>query len=194
MQKRYFRVTSGKLVDLINQNFEDRRNQAKAWTDLCAEIGAKEAKSYQDGTFGGFDFTFDPDTKIYKQTKHGYWLPKKNCQEGKDLWKRIDSMKLVTGPQFCLHEFGLETRFPTLIERNRGWSPALCGMKGVWFVSVPWREEDPEVLEQYKKDRAAGTRMSSSYDHLLWEPPAEWEEIKEWQIKKEWEELGGKNE
>lgn len=64
-------------------------------------------------------------------------------------------------------------------------SACICGSdKAGWFASVPWRDEDPQVLAEYITERDAGTRGHGELDHLLWVPPPEWVEIKEWELKK----------
>lgn len=121
-------------------------------------------------------------------------MPRKNAPEGKALIAEISALPKAESMQNALKVVGLYPGRPALFEGNRWYGPTMGGFpsKGVYFVDVPWRDEDPAVLAAYRADRDAGNCGDAELDHLLWTPPVEWEEIKEWQVKKEWDELSEK--
>ena len=50
---------------------------------------------------------------------------------------------------------------------------------------------EPEKIEQYKADRAAGKFSSRDLDAILWEPTADMIEVKKWEVDRhidEWNE------
>ncbi|VVO85476.1 hypothetical protein PS870_02031 [Pseudomonas fluorescens] len=190
--KRYFRVTAGPLVNRIKEIFAERDAAAKQWDDLCRDVGALSAHAGR--SFAGLKFSppGPEDAKSWKQSG-ALWLPKKSTTTGKALQQRIDALIVPTQLQEALKVVDLHTG-PALIENNRWYGSTLCGKDsaGVWFVSVPWRDEDPQTLEQYQANRDAGTHMDGCLDHLLWIPPPEFAEVKRWQFEKEYEEIMGK--
>lgn len=194
--KRHFRVDSGPVIEATRRIHEERQASLSAIKELINSVGAEDAKVSKSGAVLGFTFKGSPDNKTWKLTKRGWYWPKLNSNAGRDLAKRIKS--LPTYPDFdsALTEAGLHPHSPALIDEWKGIGhyPTLTGHPdiGVWFVNVPWRDIDADELEQYKKERAAGTRFCLSMDHLLWAPPAEFKEVKEWQVLKELEEINEK--
>jgi hypothetical protein len=189
---RYFRVTEGPLIARIDEIFTERDGAAKAWDLLCKEIAA--ASAHAGSSFAGFKFKPPgPDNPENWKQSGSLWLPKKSTKAGKVLQQRIDAMVAPKRVQDALSVVDLHGG-PSLVDGNRWYGSTLCGkgVPGVWFVSVPWRDEDPEKLEKYLIDRSAGTHMDGCLDHLLWTPPPEFTEVKRWQFEKEYEEIMGK--
>lgn len=190
--RRYFRVTEGPLIQATNDITEQREKASEAIMALAKEVGATDARTFHDGRFAGFVFEQDPGTK-WKRLRSGGYYPKKNSTWGRELAKRITDLPRHESIAGALRAVGLVPHSPALIDESRsvGLYVTLTGSQklGVWFVSVPWRDEDPAEIEQYKKDRAAGTRFCVELAHLCWEPPAELHEVKHWEVLKEIEEM-----
>ncbi len=190
--QRYFRVTQGALIDRLLELKAQKEAGTAAYLALRDEVGAENVHVYSGGNFAGFSFK-EPDRNLYRE-QGGAWLPRKNSKRGKELWAKINQLPKVPGAQRALDACGLGGGHPVLFCDGYAWSATVSGYydRNIWFVKVPWKDIDPQELEQYKADKASKTRLCADLDHLLWEPPAEWEEIKEWQFLKEWEELQAK--
>ncbi|EPQ7009186.1 hypothetical protein [Pseudomonas aeruginosa] len=188
---RYFRVTSGALVDRLHELKAATEAALEKYTSLRDEVGAEQIHAWPDGSFAGFTFKH-PDRSTYRESR-GAWLPKKNCAEGKALWARINELPEAPGPQLALRDFGLYGDVPCLLGDGYGWRTTLCGFydSNIWFVKVPWKDADQDELKEYMAERKK-TRFCADFEHLLWTPPADWKEIKEWEFLKEWEELNQK--
>lgn len=188
---RFFRVTEGELLDEVRRLMDQREEARKAIVALSRELGC-EIKAYESGGIAGFAFKKKPDQEIWKQpNRYGLYWPRKNTAAGKEMWARIKQLPEFPGVNGALRVAGLNVGFPCLIAGRTGYSPVLWGYpaKGVIFVKVPWRDEDPERLATYQRDKTDGICFSADLDHLLWVPPAYMQEIKEWQALKEYEEL-----
>jgi len=196
--KRHFRVTTGALADEAKRIHDLTEQVRLAWIPLLTRLGAENYRYWADGTFAGFGFKGTPDQALYRvDRKHrDIWLPRKTTAEGKALLAEIAQLPKAESMQNALKVVGLYPGRPALVDGYRWFGPTMGGFpsKGIWFVEVPWRDEDPATLEKYRADREAGTRGDAELDHLLWSAPAEWEEIKHWQYLKEWEELSAKPE
>lgn len=195
MYQRHFRVDSGALLDEVNRIIDLTEQVRLAWKPLLDQIGAKQYHYWRDGSFAGFGFEEEPDQALFRRHRKfsAIWLPRKNVAEGKAMWQQINAMPQTESIQNALQVAGITHGMPALIEGNRWYGPTMGGFpkQGIWFVEVPWRDEDPEKLKAYKAERDAGKRGDCELDHLLWTPPEEWREIKHWEYLKEWEELGG---
>lgn len=190
--QRYFRVTSGPLMDEVRKIEADNDRNRQAVLDFAAEIGATNMFSYKDGTVSGFEFDKTPDQSIWKQpNSFGHYLPRKNTNGGKEMAKRIQGMPRLIGIGGALKSIGLYDSFPVLFGNGKGYISTLTGTTrlGVMFVSVPWKDINPEELAQYKRDNAAGIHSSAELEHLGWQPTADMQEIKHWEMEKEIEEL-----
>lgn len=189
---RHFRVTGGALVARLHELKAAKEAAMSQYTALRDEVGADNVHAWGDGSFAGFSFK-NPDRNLYREAR-GAWLPKKNSLEGKAIWEKIKKLPRVPGAQHALEVAGLGGDVPCLFGDGYAWRATLCGFydRDIWFVKVPWKDEDPAAIEKYKADNAAGTHYSADMEHLLWQPPTDWQEIKEWQFLKEWEELDQK--
>lgn len=188
--KRYFRVASGALIDEIEKIKAQRDAASAALDELRPKVGAKDAWFWKDGTFACFTFEKDPDPAVYRRTKYG-WVPKKNCKEGKAIWAEIKKVPACPHYERALLAVELNPDIPCLTDGSVAYWPALGGFPGknIWFISVPWKDVDPDEMADYIAKNEAGTHYNRDLDHLRWTPPADWLEIKEWQYLKEWEEL-----
>lgn len=195
IHQRYFRVTSGPLLDKVREIEANNDRNRTAVLDFAKDIGAVNAFSYRDGTFSGFEFKTTPDQAIWKQpNSFGHYMPRKNTLGGKAMIKRIQEIPRLLGIGKALEVVGLYDGFPVMFGEGRGYISTLCGSGrlGVLFVSTPWKEIDPEELAQYKRDNAAGVHCSAELEHLCWSPTPEMQEIKRWELEKEIEELNAR--
>ena len=191
---RYFRVTTGPLVE-VGRALTQRRHEAfvamRAFRD---EIGASSVVSFSNGDVAGFEFDSPPDDNLWRQTTaHGYFKPKSNTKAGKALKARIEALPKMPSLSLALSEVGLCNNFPSLIDGHKAYSSVAFGApeRGVIFVKVPWRDADPKELAEYKQQResATRTRWSCELDHLLWTPTVDMIEVKEWEVLREIDEI-----
>ena len=185
--QRYFRVTSGQLLDKVREiEAENDRNRESVMA-FAQEIGATNMFSYRDGTVSGFEFKSSPDPTIWKQpNSFGHHMPRKNTAGGKAMLKRIQEMPRLLGISEALKVVGLYADFPVMFGNGKGYISTLTGSGrlGVLFISTPWKDVDPEVIDQYKRDNAAGIHSSAELEHLCWSPSPEMEEIERWEVEK----------
>jgi len=189
---RYFRVTSGPLMDEVRKIEDDNDRNRKAVMAFASEIGADNMFSYKDGTISGFEFAKTPDQTIWKQpNSFGHYMPRKNTAAGKEMTKRILAMPRLLDISAALKVIGLYDSFPVMFGNGKGYVSTLTGTTrlGVMFVGTPWKDIDQEVIAKYKRDNAAGIHSSAELEHLCWSPTPEMQEIKRWEMEKEIEEL-----
>lgn len=193
--QRYFRVTGGPLLDAVRKIEDDNDRNRISVTAFATEIGAKNVFSYKDGTISGFEFETTPDQTVWKQpNSFGHYMPRKNTAGGKDMVKRIQELPRLLDTSAALQVIGLYNNFPVMFGNGKGYVSTLTGMAslGVIFVSTPWKDIDPDVLANYKRDNAAGICSSAELEHLRWSPAPEMKEIKRWEVEKEIEELNAR--
>lgn len=185
---RYFRVTSGPLVDEIDRLTAENKAAQKHWFEFINEIGATSASISVRGTPVFFEFDQQPDKAHWKAKGLGY-LPKRNTRLGRQLHKRMRQLPPMLPLDHALNAVGLDGAVPVLIDVNCGYTCNLMGRRGVWFVTIPWRDVPQAELDKYRAARSSRVRYNMSLDYLQWTPPPEFTEIKEWQYLREWDEL-----
>lgn len=184
---RYFKVTEGALIEAVKECRANNKKANKEYEALLKKIGAEENYYVRDHRLVAVTFKDAPDPKVFKRntnTKDG-WYPKKNCKAGKEIAQAIESIK-VTNEDDCLEIVGLSSG-PRMFFAGYCYRATLVVIPKdalEIYISVPWYDEDPAVLEQYKVDRAAGNEFDSCKDAILWEPTPEMTEVKEWEVKK----------
>lgn len=194
--QRFFRFSDGPLLAEINQLFEDRISAGKLYRELAEKYGARSSSNYDhSGAFAGFEFGLgnQPDKEVFRfVAKHRLWLPRKNVPAGKAVWDEINQLPKPQPIDSVLAQVGLSTGFPDVWDGGKGYAPQIWGYgepRNIWFVSVPWKDVDPEKLKKYEKERSEGTRRDGELDSFLWTPPQNWIEVKRWEIEKEVEEI-----
>ncbi|MCL6272319.1 hypothetical protein M3P05_20595 [Sansalvadorimonas sp. 2012CJ34-2] len=185
---RYFRIAEGQLIDSVKECREINKAAHKEYAELLKKIGADEDYYHRDHKLVAMTFPETPDEKIFKRNKNvrNGWYPKKNCKAGKEIAQALESIKTKEEAD-CLDAVGLYNG-PRIITAGYAYAATLLVIPSdpmVVFVTVPWYDENPQVLEEYKQEKAANTRDSMTLDALLWEPTPEMTEVKEWQCKKE---------
>lgn len=191
--RRYFRVESGPLIDEIKAINKLNEVAHEAYIDILKDVdGATTDRYYHiDNRLTGIMFDSHPDSKVFKKTKHG-WYPKQNCKAGKELVKRLKDVKTRSQAN-ALNVVGLSSG-PSLFGGGMCRYSTLAVIPEdppVIYVSTPWYDEDPSKIEQYKKDKAAGTRGDANFDSILWEPSPDMVEVKKWELDRhidEWNE------
>lgn len=192
--QRYFRFTEGPVVEEIDRLFELRIAAGKLYKELADKYGAESANSWEhSGAFAGFQFTTAPDKNVFRMLpKHRLWVPRKNVPAGKAIWAEIRGLPTPSPIEHALRFVDLEPGLPMLTDGGRWYAPTLWGYgapRNIWFARVPWRDEDPAKMEQYKAARESRTHFDRNLDALCWTPPANWVEVKGWEIEKEQEEI-----
>ena len=182
-------MTTGPLVTALQQHREVMKQTHAEYEAICKEVGADVGKFYQrDGKLVGFIFSGSPgpDPMLFKEGNSG-WTPRKNTKRGKAIATQVDSVK-TSDVKDCLKAVGLGNHFGRIFSDSRVYGVTIIDIPDdpPWaLIAVPWYDENPETLAQYKIDRAGKKHMSSNLDAILWEPSPDMVELKEWQFKKE---------
>ncbi len=193
---RYFRITSGPVLEKAREIEANNQEARKAVLAFCHEIGAENAMNYRDGSLAGFKFKTTPDQQVWKQPdSYGAYWPRKNSAAGRDMLARIKALPPFLPLFGALELVGLYGGFPILIGGGVGYTCTICGSAdlGVYFVGVPWRDKSPEDLAEYRMAKENKSPCSNSeLEHLQWQPTADMVEIKRWEMEKEIEELNAR--
>ena len=97
---KYFEL-SGEPLKKFKQMLKDRQAAIEQCWDLCKEVGA-----IRYGLSGGgmqerlscFQFEGKPDEQLWKRTRHDdAWQPRLATKAGKELWKRMQAIKIPGG-------------------------------------------------------------------------------------------------
>lgn len=191
---RYFQILDAATLAAIKETWEIRKAYRDALDKVKESIGAESVYFYsRHGGVAGFGFNSLPDLSVFKKVEGQIYYPKRSTKHGKAICLQIEALKKPGRIDDVLKISGLYPDFCLTGEATRAgirmYSASICGSdKAGWFAVVPWKDEDPAVLEKYKADRDAGICGSAELDHLLWTPPSEWVEVKEWEVKKAMEE------
>ncbi len=189
--QRYFRIKSGPLVDAVIEANQINADAVIEYQKILKEIGARPEFYHCGGRLVGVNFESRPHSGLFKRQTFG-WYPKKNCRVGKELAAKIEAVK-TKNPKMALKLVGLSDH-PTLFGAGRCYSPSMTVIPEkppVIYISVPWYDEDPDKIEQYKKDHEAGIRSDLNFESILWEPTSEMQEVKRWEVDRhvdEWNE------
>lgn len=182
--RRYFRVTSGPMVDHMTEAAKINDAANEKYKAILDEVGAKRTYYHQGRRMTAMMFDGEPDRNIFKKCGQGWW-PKKNGPTGKDLNKRLSAIE-TKDPNDALKLVGLRYS-PCVFAGGKCYWPTLIVIPGdipTIYVTLPWFDCDSAEVEQYKRDREAGIRGDANLDHIMWTPSAEMEEVKGWQVDK----------
>lgn len=186
--RRYFKVTTGPLVAALQQHREVMKQAHAEYEAICKEIGADVGKFYQrDGKLVGFIFSGNPgpDPMLFKEGNFG-WTPRKNTKRGKAIAKQVDAVK-TRDVKECLKAVGLANHLARIFSNSKAYGVTIIDIPDdtPWaLIAVPWYDENPDTLAQYKVDREKH-HFNANLDAILWEPTPDMVELKEWQYKKE---------
>ena len=189
---RYFRITSGPLLEAAKQLEEDNKARRTEMLAFCKEVGAASIYALRTGGFGGVSFAGVPDTSLWKKNRRdGLYWPSR-ARTAAALRERVANLPPVRPFSILLPLIQLHPHFPVFIEDRHGHISTIGGSAalGLLIVQVPWRDVDPAELEQYRQDKAKCTHNSMTLDHLLWTPTPEMVEIKKWEAERDLDELG----
>lgn len=191
MYFRFFKVIGGETLEKTREILEQRIAAKKVIGQFLDEVGAIGFyPSRSSGKVSSLQFQSIPDRALYKESGSGF-RPKKTSTESKALLERMEALPIYPDFNLALKHAGLPCDCPAIIDGNRGYFASFAGgncKDGPLFVKVPWQAVPESELEQYRKDRAAGTHYCLSLDFLQWVPPGDWQELKEWEFLKELEE------
>ncbi|XUO88464.1 hypothetical protein RVM26_05020 [Halomonas sp. KM072] len=189
MNFRYFRITEGPVVDEVRRILAERKKISELLTQLERRIGAKESRIYNhSGKVAGFKFEQAPDVYVWrKPDRDGLYMPRKTSPTGKALHKEIEALPRLPSIQNALTLIDLPPHSPLTFDSGRCYFASLYGFpaKGVLFVRVPWRDIDPELIEEYRRDKETSHCFNAEYEHAMWTPTPEMVEVKEWEVLKE---------
>lgn len=189
--RRYFKIETGPVIEAVKEIEQINNVAHEEYTKILKKIGAEDGYYHRGRRLVSIIFKDAPDSALYRKNDSG-WYPKKNCKEGKALAKRIESIK-TKSPKEALHVLGLSST-PSLFGGGRAYyntTTVIPDTPPIAYISVPWYDEDPEVMRQYQKDKAAGKHMCVNYDSILWRPTADMVEVKKWEVDRaidEWNE------
>lgn len=186
--RRYFRVTSGPLLDAVNEANETNKMAQESYSAILKEIGAKPGYYHRNQRLVSIVFDHEPDKNLYKKKDSG-WYPKKNIKEGKLLAARIEEVK-TKNIQECLEVIGLSNA-PSLFGNGRCHCTTLTIIpekSPVIYISVPWYDEDPAKIKQYEKDNKTGFHGDINLDSVRWKPTSEMKPVKSWEVDRHIEE------
>jgi len=186
--RRHFRVIKGPLIKAVESAKTLNDLAHKEYEDILSEIGAEPGYYHRNFELVSIVFKDAPDTKIYKRKDSG-WYPKKNSKAGKQLAARIESVE-TKNLQDCLEVVGLSSSFSLFYGGycHHSTLTVIPEKAPVLYVSVPWYDEDPSKVEQYKIDNGKGVMSDMNLDSILWEPTPDMEEVKGWEVDKHIEE------
>jgi len=179
--RRFFKVTSGDMLEKIEEIQEINKKARKEYKKFMDKIGAEKDYYVRDQRLVGIIFKEEPDRYLYKRLKYGWW-PKKNTKAGNELNAQLKSIKTLP-ENSCLELIGLSSS-PTIFMGGKCYRPTLVTIPSappILLVSVPWYDEKPDTLAGYIEDKAKGNHRNCNYDAILWKPITGMEEIKEWQ-------------
>lgn len=184
--RRYFKVESGPLIDAVAEAQKTNTKARSDYEKILADIpGAKASQWYQDeGRLVGIIFEETPDRYLFKKACNGKaWMPKKNTKQAKAIAEKFAEVKTVNIPDL-LKLVGLGRIF-WLCRGGRVYSCGLTDIPSeppVVYISVPWYDEDPKVVEEYK---AKENCHNSELDAILWEPTLDMKEVKKWEVDRD---------
>lgn len=190
MYRRYFKVESGPFHDEI---VKAKIINDAAWEEFKAiarSIGAcdEEFLACDDRIkLLGFFFKDNEPPFYMGKSKHDpeAYRPKLNTKAGKDLKKKISSIKTKDN-QSLLKIVGLNNMIFSDKGLNRSKLVVLPYKNPIGILSIPWEDEDPEKIEAHRNKvyDLGDDDYEDLLDHLLWLPPKGFEEIKKWEILK----------
>lgn len=192
VRHRHFKVTDGPLMDEMQRIMDHRQKAFKAAGELSEELKAKSASYAGDWIFA-FDKgqqQSDDFQKLWR--KVGRWegktffKPRRNTKAGRQMAARLKKLPRILDHNQAVKVVGLDTG-PAVIEGNTWYRPVIWGWGAddpLFFVKVPWRDFDPEILEAYRIMRDADEFMCTYLDYAMWEPHPSMHEIPEWQVLK----------
>lgn len=186
--RRFFRVTTGPVIRSVKNAQTINGAADTMYKRIISDIGANDTYYTRDHRLVAF--TFDkPDRNLFKKVGKG-WYPKLNTKWGKSLDHRIRELHIDDVDKSVLTLLVLVDK--CIFTGRTLCRPTICVIPSdepVVFVSVPWYDEDPAVVEEYKKS----TKRDGNLDMLLWTPPKELIEVKEWEVDKEIAEWNSRN-
>lgn len=191
--RRYFKVTEKSFTDLVLEYQKQNLLAHEEYLKILKDIGAKPEYFHMKGKLTGILFDEKPDSTIYKKVGNNSFYPKKNNKQGKEIACLLEKVE-IKNIQDLLSVFELSSQ-PGLFYESKCYYSTLIFIpdkKPVAYITVPWKDEDPQKLKEYKKKKKQESFFDSSLDWLLWKPKKTMKEIKGWEVTKHIEEWNDK--
>lgn len=146
---KYFKITEQATLDHIEECLVSMSTRENALAVIAKEFGALECLCYNNGGIAAFKFEYSkqPDRKIWKKVKHGF-MPKVKTNENKKLIaipKSVDYRDIIK-------KYGLGNEM--LIGENTGsgfrmHSSFIKGSRktGFYAITVPYHDEFDKKLD-----------------------------------------------
>jgi len=188
---RYFKITDGPLMDTYLDAIKINNNAHDEYKVILKDLGASNKYWIVDDKLSGIEFDGDVDRSLYKRVNKG-WMPKKNTKKAKAINKKLTNVR-TKSISSCLNTIGLHDH-PALTSHNRWYKTTILAIPEkppVIYITVPWKDVDPNELKEYQNKRSKGICMNRNMDHLLWIPHESMVEVKCWEFEKhldEWNE------
>lgn len=187
---RIFRVEGGPLAQAIKDVTAERMRIGEQYVEFGAYVGCKQVHTWPwTGRFAGctFDKGHEPSLADWRLS-HRMWVPRKKTQIGAALWDRANALDPLPAIQNVLEPYGLQVHKPLI-----GSTPCFVegfGHVGVYFVTVPWFDVGPQMLEMAK---AIDDKLPEDMQFVTtWQVPNDWVEVQPFQKLIEWDELDRK--
>lgn len=182
---RYFLDECGLLAQGAAEYLESLSQYRSQISQICDEIGAEKRWYCNGDRFGSFIFEGEPDRRLFKKWGSG-WYPKKTTN--RELWERVEALEMEGPARGELLSIVELDRHPGFLRGDRYYLPCVAAIIPdplQVFVSVPWFDADPDLVEQYRQSTSEERRdLDSDLRALLWEPPGWLTEIKGWQVER----------
>ena len=194
--RRYFKVTSGPIAIAAKALVDNHEEVRAKYLEILSGIGAEENYWHSEHRLIGF--TPIGDKSMYRKVKDAGYYPKVKTKESRALRDRLrdvdklvmrrhgEIMQMANEPSEIFSGMAIHFPTPTILNYDND-SPLVV------FISVPWYDEDPEVIAEARKNASLGNRLTGEIRALLWEPSTEMKEVKEWEVLKDIENFNNRN-
>lgn len=183
--RRYFKASSEAIISTTKLSIEVNARAREEYQEILKDLEVKDNTYWQDSNKKLIAFMPTKDLEKYRKVNHckGFY-PKQNTKFGKELHNRFQSVETIDPDNKIIELSGN----PREIEQDFRLSmPGVVILPydvPVVFITVPWYDEDPAVVDEYKKTKEEGVFSRNRIESLLWTPPEGFKEVKEWEVDK----------
>jgi hypothetical protein len=163
----YFKANK-KALDAYNDHLKDVKRVRRKWRLMMKEVGAEDFLYNPTRMYCiGFKFKEKPDSKLWKASRSGSYLPKKSTKAGKELDKRLSEIKKDKEIWKHLLDCVGYGKAPFLSEwpGTMHYSPGMCRSKDKKFLLVSYTK-DAYKHKDFKLPRGFKELTFSQYEKL----------------------------